>query len=440
MRRTAIALAVGALFIAPAAQAQSNVASTFDAKLGGYVQMNTTWDSDEDDNDTLSALRKIAPLPRKAQNGTLPGSAQDGQKTLRWASTRTRLFLDVHGSELWGAKTRAYVEMDFDGLRLNEDSGAASASAANTPRLRRAYMRWDWTNTWVLIGQQTLIFLDAVSPYGTTYIEGVGTQQGAITGGARNRAPAFIAAHNFHFGGSNLEVIGSVARNATNNQPLTDLNDSGARAERPAYETMVKWTMPLFGRQALAAVSTYWGEETINNNPALAPDTATITGTAAALRTQTLRNVGTGLQGALPLGPLTPIGSFEVRGSAFRATNMATWNLGSNSTTSTTPGLAAPVHAHGGWAEVNWQITPKYGVAAGGGVSKDDRNDVLAIGGTTLRVQDNQGYWLMWTWTDGPFGFLTSVSNVNTAWITPTTNAETRNSSQSVHFVFRYSF
>jgi len=73
-------------------------------------------------------------------------------------------------------------------------------------------------------------------------------------------------------------------------------------------------------------------------------------------------------------------------------------------------------------------------------VSKDNHNDVVAIGGTTLRVQDNQGYWLMWTWTEAPWGFLASISNVNTAWVTPTTNAETRNSSQSVHFVFRYSF
>ena len=436
MRSTALVLAVGGLFIAPAAQAQSNVASTFDAKLGGYVQMNTTWDSDEDQDDTLSALRKIAPIPRKVQNGTLANSAQDGQKTLRWASTRTRLFLDVRGSELWGAKTRAYTELDFDGLRLNVDTGASSSSAANTPRLRRAYMRFDWANTWALIGQETLIFYDAVSPYGSTYIEGVGTQQGAITGGARNRTPAFIAARKLQFGGSTLEVIGSLARNATDKgAPNQDLNDTGARSDRPAYESAFKWTTPIFGRQALAAVSTYWGEELINNEA-----TTNTNATFAALRTQKVRNVGTGLQGALPLGPVTPIGAFEVRGAAFKATNMSNWNLGSNATTSTTPGLAAPVRAHGGWAEANWQITPKYGVAAGGGVSKDNHNDVVAIGGTTLRVQDNQGYWLMWTWTEAPWGFLASFSNVNTTWITPTTSAETRNSSQSVHFVFRYSF
>jgi hypothetical protein len=74
MRRTALALAVGGLFIAPAAQAQHSVASTFDAKIGGYVQLNTTWDSDENDDDNPSSLRKSA---------VQPGTPQAGQRTLR---------------------------------------------------------------------------------------------------------------------------------------------------------------------------------------------------------------------------------------------------------------------------------------------------------------------------------------------------------------------
>jgi hypothetical protein len=421
MKRSILALAVGGLFIAPAAQAQHSVASTFDAKLGGFVQMNTTWNSDENDDDNPSSMRKSA---------VQPGTAQDGQKTLRWASTRTRLFLDVRGGELWGAKTRAYTEFDFDGLKLNENTGQSSATAANTPRLRRAYMRWDWTNTWALLGQQTLLFYDAVSPFGTTYIEGVSSGRGGMTGGSRNRAPAFFAGHRFGLGVGTLELIGSVARHATDNQPAAGINDSGTRADRPAYETMAKFSTKVFGREALAAVSTYWGEEEITNGAA----------TAAALRTQKLRSVGTGLQGALPLGPVTPFGAFELRGATFRATNMARWNLGSNSATSSTIGVAQPVHAHGGWLEANWQITPKYGLALGGGRARDDRNDVRAIGGTTLRIQDNQGYWLHFTWQDGPWGFMTSISNVDTMWVTPTTNAETRNDSQELHFVFRYSF
>ena len=73
MKRTAVALAVGGLFIAPAAQAQHSVASTFDAKLGGFVQMNTTWDSDENDDDNPSSMRKSA---------VQPGTPQAGQRTL----------------------------------------------------------------------------------------------------------------------------------------------------------------------------------------------------------------------------------------------------------------------------------------------------------------------------------------------------------------------
>src|SRR5882672_3322733 len=140
MKRRAFGALTGLLCIVLAlpAHAQKSVASTFDARLGGFVQMNVTWDTDENNDDNPSSLRKNAVLP-----GT---TVQDGQKTLRWASTRARLFLDVRGSELWGAKTRAYTEFDWDGLKLNENTAAPSSTAAHTPRLRRAYMRFDWSS------------------------------------------------------------------------------------------------------------------------------------------------------------------------------------------------------------------------------------------------------------------------------------------------------
>jgi len=423
MKRRAFGALTGALCIVFAlpAHAQKSVASTFDARLGGFVQMNVTRDTDENIDDNPSSLRK---------NAVLPGTLQDGQKTLRWASTRARLFLDVRGSELWGAKTRAYTEFDWDGLKLNENTGASSASAASTPRLRRAYMRFDWSSAYLLIGQDTLLFFDGVSSAGSTYIEGVASARGGMTGGSRNRAPAFTGGMKFPVGGTNLELLGSVARHATDNAPDAGINDTGTRAAKPALETMAKLTAPLFGREALIAVSTYWGQEKLRS------------GTTLANRvTQDVNSRGVGLQGALPLGPVIPgVGAFEARGSLFKSSNMARWNLGNNSLTTSTPPNAREVDAKGGWAEVNWQITPKYALIAGGGVNRDERGDVIAIGGSTPRIFDNKGVWLFATWTDGPWGFLAGWSKVDTKWLVPTTSAEIKNDSSSVNLVFRYSF
>lgn len=406
-------------------QAQQSVTSAFNLRIGGFVQMNTTWDSDENNDDNPSQLRQVA---------VVPGSIQDGQSTVRWAATRARMFFDARGTDLWGAKTRAYTEFDWDGLKLNDD-GETSATAAHTPRLRRSYMRFDWPSSYLLIGQERLLFFDAVGSAAGAFIEGVSSGRGGMTGGSRNRAPAFIFASTFPMGGAALELTGSVARHATDRNPTPDdaggINDTGTRSRRPALQTMAKLTTPLFNRETLIAASTYWGEETLRS------------GTTAANRvTQDVNSRGYGLQGALPLGPVMPgLGAFELRASVFRAENMARWNLGLNGLTSNSPGAnTREIGAKGGWAELNWQITQKYALIAGGGVNKDDRPDVLAMGGTTARNLDNRGVWLFATWRDGPWSSLLGFSKVQTERIVPSTEATTDSDSRSVHLVFRYSF
>src|SRR2546425_5273285 len=137
------------------APAPSNpVTSLFNLRIGGYVQTNVTRGSDENTGDNPSSLRKLA---------VEKGSAQEDRETLRWAATRTRLFLDLRGPEMWGAKTPAYTEFDWDGVKLNENTGASSAGAAHTPRLRHAYARFDWPVPYLTVGQTTLLFDSAVS-------------------------------------------------------------------------------------------------------------------------------------------------------------------------------------------------------------------------------------------------------------------------------------
>lgn len=426
------AFAVGALLalLALPAQPQQSVTSAVNTRVGGFAQLNVTWDSDENTGDNPSSLRKIA---------AVPGSIEDGPRTLRWTSSRARLFLDARGPRLWGAGSRAYIEFDFDGAKIG-DTGGTSATAAHTPRLRRNYIRLDWTDTWMLLGQHTLLFYDAVGSAAGTFIEGVPSQRGGMTGGSRNRAPQIMAGHRFFAaGGSGLELIGSVGRHATDNQPAEGINDTGTRAAKPALMTMAKFTTPVFGRQALIAGSTYWGEERYRAS----------TATAANRIEKDFRSSGYGLQGALPLGGVMPgIGSFELRASLFKTRNMARWNLGNNSIApnlGATPSAATlsnaqEIDARGGYGEVNWQITPKYSLVAGTGKSKDDRDDVLAMGGTTLRVWDNKGWWLFGTWMEGPWQALLGFSRVSTIWLTPSTAAETSNASSAVHVVMKYNF
>ena len=94
--RWVLTLAAVTMFFLPPLQADAQkargdepaapVTSLFSVRIGGYVQTNVTFDTDENTGDNPSSLRKIA-----VQKGT----PEEHRETLRWAATRTRLFIDV---------------------------------------------------------------------------------------------------------------------------------------------------------------------------------------------------------------------------------------------------------------------------------------------------------------------------------------------------------
>jgi hypothetical protein len=407
---------------APAQQAPTPVTSNFSVRIGGYVQTNVTWDSDENQDDNPSALRELA---------VRRDTSFQRRETLRWAATRTRVFLDIRGPETLGAKTRAYTEFDWDGLKLNDD-GESSATAAHTPRLRHAYARLDWPRTYLTVGQTTLIFDSVVSSQ--SELEGVSSSHGDITSGSRNRAPQFILGYVMPIGEAKLEVAGSVGRHATDQNPTPPednaqgLNDSGARSALPALQGLIKGSLPLFGRDAILAVSGYWGEATLVQDSA---------GGSRAFRK--VNSTGLALEGVLPLPAFAGI-TPELRGATFTADNMAAWNLGHNGLTSTSPtGNPREITAYGGWVEGNLDLPMKFAVGAGYGHVGDDREWVIKRGGSQRPVTNDAG-WLFGQWSAGPILTELLYGKIATVRIDTSTRREHATQSDAVHLVFRYRF
>jgi hypothetical protein len=405
-------------------QQRSPVTGLFDVRIGGYVQTNVTWDSDENQDDNPSALRELA-----VQRDT----PQHKRETLRWASTRTRLFIDVRGPEWYGAKTRAYTEFDWDGLKLGDD-GESSATAAHTPRLRHAYARFDWPRLYLTIGQTTLIFNSVVSS--ESELEGVSSSHGDMTSGSRNRAPQFILGYVVPIGEAKLELAGSVARHATDQNPdapvdnAQSLNDSGARSALPALQGLIKGSLPLFGRDVILAVSGYWGEATL---------TADIASGSRTFRK--VHSTGLALEGILPLPAFAGI-TPELRGAAFTADNMSGWNLGHNGLTSTTATPAAnprEITATGGWVEGNLDLPMNFAVGVGYGRVADDRDWVIKRGGDQ-RVVTNDAGWLYGQWKTGPVLTELLYGKIYTTRLDTGTRREHDTDSDAVHLVFRYRF
>jgi hypothetical protein len=429
--RWVLALAAVTVFLLPPLPADAQerapdrrpVSSLFDVRIGGFVQTNVTWDTDENQDDNPSSLREYA---------VVRDSRQHHQETLRWAATRMRLFIDVRGPELYGAKTRAYTEFDWDGLKLNDD-GESSATAAHTPRLRHAYARFDWPNAFLTVGQTTLLINQAVSS--SSSLEGVSSNHGDITAGSRNRSPQVILGAVIPAGPAKVELVGAVGRHATDQNPddvvdnAQGLNDSGARSGLPALGALVKGTVPLFGRDAIFAASYYWGEATLTNTNA---------GTDRSFRD--VNSEGVALEWLLPLPGIRGVAEFDFRGSVFQADNMSAWNLGHGGLTSTSPGSnPREITAYGGFAEANAALLKYYAVGLGYGHVEDQRDWVIKRGGNQ-RIWTNDAVWLFGQWRTGPVVVELLYAKIYTQRIDTASREVHPTQSDAVHVVFQYRF
>ena len=419
--RWVLALAAVTTFVllpplADAQQQQNPVTSLFNVRIGGYVQTNVTWDSDENPDDNPSALRQFAGIP---------GSDEEDRETLRWAASRTRLFIDVRGPETVGARTRAYTEFDWDGLKLTETTGNASATAAHTPRLRHAYARLDWPAAYLTVGQTTLLFNSAVSS--ESEVESVTSAHGDITAGSRNRAPQFILGTVVPVGPAKMEVAGGVSRHATDRQAAAGINDSGSRSSLPALSGIVKASVPVFGRDARFAVSGYWGEETLTDGPA----------------SKDVNSQGVALEALVPIPiPVTGM-ALDIRGAGFLAENMARWNLGNagGGLTETDPTLnPREIPSKGFWVEANLGLPANFAIGLGRGYVQDKRSKVRAIGGTDPEPLDNTGWWGFAQWSAGPVLVELLYGRIETTYIVPATGDEDETHSDAIHMIVRYRF
>ena len=415
----ALVVAMVGILLPDPAHAQKNVTSRFDMTLGGYVQMNVTWDSDENTADGANNLRTLA---------AVKDSPEDGRENLRWGAFRTRLFMRVTGPDLWGAKSRAYIETDFDGI---QDAN----SAAHTPRMRHAWMRFDWPGWYLLIGQTTMLITSGVSSQAE--LSGVTSgNRGDITGGSRNRTPQIQVGTSIPMmGAAKLDLKGSIARNsAGSRQDGGGLVDSGSRAVTPAVSGIATATVKLFGRDLVLAISAYHGDETFI--------CTAITATCTAKTEADVNNTAFVFEWLLPLGPAIPgIGAFDFRGNWGTYENMSRVNLSADAAgvTSQVP-TANPseIQSDGGWAEVVWEITKNFTTFVGMGRMEDDEGDLIKTGGT--RVSENQGWWVAAQYTEGPFLFEILYGNVETTRLATATRVETETDAQAIHLIFRYRF
>ncbi len=138
-----IVLTCLAALVLLAIPASGLAAKAGDFDLGGYIKLETFWDS--------AQMGKNLNTPAPRFNAAQPN--RHGR--LRFTSQSTRFYFTIRGPEVFGAKTQGYIEVDFD----TQGDARQSASNAFAPRLRHAWFRMDWAGGWsLLMGQYWGVF------------------------------------------------------------------------------------------------------------------------------------------------------------------------------------------------------------------------------------------------------------------------------------------
>lgn len=135
---------------------QITVTSKFNLAIGGYVKLDYAYNSVN-----LGSNGVITPasgaIPSSAISGTGANSATfAGQEQSLFSLKQSRIWFKVDGPGFSGAKTGAFLEVDFYG-----DNSAAAESPQ--PRLRHVYGTIDWPKTQVLFGQYWDMFAPMIA-------------------------------------------------------------------------------------------------------------------------------------------------------------------------------------------------------------------------------------------------------------------------------------
>jgi hypothetical protein len=134
------------------------VESRFDLRLGGYVKLDAIHQDAQ-----VGALRGAL-----GTLGALPSAANEDRDQTNITARQTRLNLTSTGPDFLGAKTRAFVEIDFYGL-------AGDATRGNV-RMRHANFTLAWDRTEILFGQ----WWDIFGPFAASTLDfGTGANIGA---------------------------------------------------------------------------------------------------------------------------------------------------------------------------------------------------------------------------------------------------------------------
>jgi len=230
-------------------QTKVESASKYRLRLSGIVLMNLVSNQGVVDSIDLPTLA----YPRMA--GDSGGSFG---ATLR----QSQIGFEAFGPDVAGAKTRADLQLDLAGGFPPVPNGINSGLV----RLRTATMRMDWSNTSVVVGQDTIFF----SPNSPTSFASLAIPALSYAGNLWSWVPQIRVEHRIALGDeSSLLFQAGILDPLSGELPGTPPGampgqsyyrqpGPGEESRQPAYGTRIAWTRKVFGQPLRVGAGGYY--------------------------------------------------------------------------------------------------------------------------------------------------------------------------------------
>lgn len=305
-------------------QTKVETASKYHARLHGIVLMNAFRNvGSSDDLDFPTYSEPVKPGTPAATLGA----------TLR----QSEIGLEIFGPNVWGAKTSADLQLDFSG------GFPATGNGVNfgIVRLQTANIRFDWENTSLIAGQDSLF----ISPLSPTSFASLATPAFGFSGNLWAWTPQVRAEHRFVLSDrESITVQGGFLDNLDWETPYNSFYRSpqaGELSGQPAFAFRTAWSRMVQDHPLSFGVAGYYGRQNWRWD-------RNVDGWGAMADWQIPIASRLGLSGEFYRG----------RGIGGLGAAIGTSILyGGDPTSATTP--IRGLDAEGGWAQLKFQLTPK---------------------------------------------------------------------------------
>jgi hypothetical protein len=225
-------------------QTKVETASKYRARLHGIVLMNAFRNLGGSDNLDFPSYSQAVPVgsPRATLGATL---------------RQSEIGFEIFGPNLVGAKTSADVQLDFAG----GFPGTGNGVNFGIVRLQTANLRFDWGNTSVVAGQDSLF----ISPLSPTSFASLATPAFAFAGNLWGWTPQVRVEHRFLLSDQQtVTVQAGILDNLdweSPNNPFYRSAQAGELSGQPAYAVRTAWSRPVREHPLSFGIAGYYGRQ-----------------------------------------------------------------------------------------------------------------------------------------------------------------------------------